>query len=212
MFALFVIAAQAAQTAPPKPVFIMPPKAAEVTGAIEQVTLAPIFRGSHSCSEHFYGQIPYAGDALGTDCHVTDGLQGDSGFSRAYRTDGKTNEDWYSWKAEVLSPTDGAIAGVVPNNQVNVPGTLGKPPAGMIQIRRDDGILVTLGHVMDARVKAGERVAAGQVIALVGNNGFSRAPHIHVGAYRLATAEPLQIRWDLRAMARLQSGGEEKAR
>ena len=33
----------------------------------------------------------------------------------------------------------------------------------------------------------------------------SRSPHVHVGAWRGDV--PLQVRWDLRAMARLQRGG-----
>jgi hypothetical protein len=33
---------------------------------------------------------------------------------------------------------------------------------------------------------------------------MARAPHVHVGAYVEATAEPLQIRWDQRAMAEVQ--------
>jgi hypothetical protein len=42
----------------------------------------------------------------------------------------------------------------------------------------------------------------GQVVAKLGNNGQTRAPGIHIGAYREADSMPLQIRWDLRAMAK----------
>jgi murein DD-endopeptidase MepM/ murein hydrolase activator NlpD len=75
----------------------------------------------------------------------------------------------------------------------------------MIQIRRADGIIVVLAHVANIRVKLGDRVTAGQVIANVGNNGMARNPHIHIGAWRESNAEPLQIRWDLQAVAKLRN-------
>ena len=203
MIELLLLALQSAQQ--PK-AFIMPPKAAEVAGPIGQAEISPLFRQPFMCSEHFAGQIPYAGDALGTDCYVMAGVEGVSGFMRPFRTDGAANADWFGWRAEVLSPADGMIVGVIENKVENPPGRLGRPPAGMIQIRRADDVLVTVAHITDPEVKVGDSVTAGQLIARVGNNGFGRAPHIHIGAYRLATAEPLQIRWDLRAMARLQTG------
>lgn len=190
---------------PPAPrTFIMPPKAALVVGAIHEVELSPIFAEDFMCSQHWEGQIPYAGDALGSDCMITGGVEGDSGFSRPFRSDGRTNADWYGWHANVLSPTDGTVAGLFVKDVENVPGTMGNPPAGMLQIRRADGVIVLLAHVTDIAVIRGEPVKAGQVVAKVGNNGFARAPHIHIGAWREATAEPLQIRWDLRAMAKLR--------
>ena len=74
----------------------------------------------------------------------------------------------------------------------------------MIQFRNADGVIVVFAHVTEIAVKVGDTVKAGQVVAKVGNNGVARAPHIHIGAYREADAVPLQIRWDLRAMARIQ--------
>ena len=205
IFALFALLQAAAPVAAkPERSFIFPPEAAAVAGAIQQVELSPLFAEDFVCAEHFDGQIPYAGDALGGDCVVTGGVDGDTGYSRPFRTDGRTNEDWYGWRAEVLSPTDGIVVGVIAKEGANVPGTLGKPPAAMLQIRRADGTIVVLAHVTDIAVKRGDRVAAGQKIARVGNNGFARSPHIHIGAWREATAEPLQIRWDLRAMAKLR--------
>lgn len=183
--------------------FIMPPKAVPAS-TIHEVMLAPIYAQDFMCSEHYAGQIPYAGDALGSDCMVVGGVDGDSGYLRLFRTDGRSNEDWYGYRAEVLAPTDGIVAGVLAKTEVNRPGTMGKPPAAMVQIRRSDGIIVTLAHLGDIRVKPGDAVKAGQVIGLVGNNGFARAPHIHVGAWRENSAEPLQLRWDLKAMAKLR--------
>lgn len=204
---VLALALQAADQ-PPRFTMTPPPRARAVEGAIEQVELSPLYRTAFLCSEHYEGQIDYAGDALGTDCLVTGGVDGRSGFSRLYRTDGRANADWYGWGADVLAPFDGIVEGVYANPNVNEPGTMGRPPAGMIRFRRDDGTLVVYGHVADIAVQAGDRVRAGQPVARVGNNGMSRSPHIHVGAYRGDL--PLQIRWDLRAMARLQGGAGEE--
>ncbi len=183
---------------------IMPPKAAAVAGPIEQVTLGPIATDPYSCVEHPFGQLDYAGDALGTDCTIIGGISREGGFAKEYRTDGKSNEDWYGWQATLLAPVDGDVVGAYAKNEVNVPGTFGKPPAAMLQIRTPDGVIVVMAHVSDLVVKVGDRVIAGQPVGKVGNNGFARAPHTHVGAWREKDNMPLQIRWDLRAMAKLQ--------
>lgn len=190
--------------APAPRTFIMPPKAVPSAAGIHELLLAPIYAEPFMCSEHFEGQIPYAGDALGSDCMIVGGIDGDSGYSKPFRTDGRANSDWYGFGRQVLSPTDGEVAGLFVKTEVNSPGTMGKPPAAMVQIRRSDGVIVTLAHLAQIRVARGDKVKTGQVLGLVGNNGFARAPHIHVGAWREATAEPLQIRWDLHAMASLQ--------
>ena len=87
------------------------------------------------------------------------------------------------------------------NPAANQPGKLGKPPAGFVELKRDDGVHFVLAHVTRLAVKPGDKVESGQLIAYVGNNGVSRHPHIHMGAWR--DKEPLQIRFDLAAMGRL---------
>src|SRR5688572_9025444 len=91
---------------------------------IEQVTIHPIFTAHYSCSEHWEGQLPYPGDALGADCIVYGGMAADgkSGFMRAFKTDGVTNEDWYGWGEPVLAPFDSTIAKININPVVNKPG------------------------------------------------------------------------------------------
>ena len=171
---------------------------------IEQVMIHPLFKVHYSCSEHWEGQLPYPGDALGTDCIIYGGLPagGRSGFVRAYKTDGMTNEDWYGWGETVLAPFDATVEKININPVVNKPGELGKPPASFVVFKHADGTMVLLAHVADVTVKEGDMVKAGQPFAKVGNNGYGRAPHIHVGAWRAKT--PLQIRFDLRAMGKLQ--------
>ena len=193
-----------------------PPPAAQVEGEIGWVDLGPIHDRPYLCGEHPLGQLGFAGDALGTDCLIVGGIddaagEGGPGFARFYRTDGATNEDWYGWRAEVLAPVSGVVLGMFANPQVNVPGQMGRPPAGTMRILTDDGIVVVLAHLGEFMVAGGDLVERGQIVGLVGNNGISRGPHIHVGAYREADAMPLQIRWNLREMADALDTGEPEA-
>jgi len=163
---------------------------------IGAVVIHPFIAPRFACSEHYDGELPHAFDALGTDCTMTvDG--------RSYRTDGRANADYYIWGEPVLAPFDGVVERVVINAVVNVPGSLGDSPATLIVFRRADGVRVMYGHLDSVAVSEGDSVRAGERVAVVSNNGMSRAPHVHVGAVD-ASGNPLQIRWDLRAMGRLR--------
>ena len=118
-----------------------------------------------------------------------------------YRTNGARNEDWYGWSQQVLAPFNGIVEAVHVNKLSNVPGTLGKERASSVVFRRADGVRVLYAHVQAISVAPGDSVRAGQPIARVGNNGPSVMPHTHIGAWR--DQEPLQIRFDLRAMSKL---------
>lgn len=181
------------------PAFGPPPQATIPTDSIDQILFAPLFERHAACVEHRAGDgLPFAGDALGTDCMPVAAPGEDGvGFARLYRTDGKSNEDWIGWKAKVHSPVDGTVVGALVNPVVNKPGATGRPPATTLQIVMADGTMVTLSHLGTVLVKRGDPVVRGQVLGEVGNNGFGRAPHIHAGAWRGTT--PLQIRWDLTA-------------
>jgi len=170
---------------------------------VESVLLGPLFEQMFACTDHPEGTVGALGDAFGTDCMVVGGLEqeGEHGYLSFFRQDGKRNEDWYGWHAKVLAPFDGRVVGVMHNDVTNVPGTLGKSPAAGIIFLRDDGLVVVYAHVDDVQVKAGDRVKAGQVVAVDGNNGMARSPHVHVGAFRDTT--PYQIRWDQRAEGRM---------
>lgn len=48
-----------------------------------------------------------------------------------------------------------------------------------LEIEFTDGIVAKFLHLSENRVKAGDRVTAGQVIGLTGNTGRSTAPHLH---------------------------------
>jgi hypothetical protein len=170
--------------------------------SIGAVVIHPIVRQHFVCLEHPVGQLALVGDALGADCLILDLGSGPTGrFPSFYRGTGSRNTDWIGWNQRVLAPFDGVVDSVHTNGTVNVPGTLGRARAGGIVFRRADGVRVLLAHVQDIVVSQGQVVRAGQPVARVGNNGPAVMPHTHVAAWR--GTEPLQIRFDLRASARL---------
>jgi hypothetical protein len=136
----------------------IPPKAAEVKGAIEQVVLAPILAERYLCVDRAFGELDCAGDALGTDCMLMGGV-GTGAYPKLYHTDGKSNADWYGWHANVLAPIDGTCAYTSTPGPENTPGHLGPPDkAGSIGTKTRDGVVVTLGHLAVVLVNVGDTV------------------------------------------------------
>ena len=174
---------------------------------IDAVVVHPIFATWFLTNEHWAGQLGELGDALGADCIVAE-LVEDEGRSwlRTYRGDGARNEDWYGWRRDVLAPIAGDVVRVNVNPITNEPGTWTPGIASFVILRGLDGTFVVVAHVQDIGVREGDRVEAGQPIGVVGNNGNSRHPHIHLGAWR--ENRPLQIRFDLAAMARLRTAAQ----
>lgn len=168
---------------------------------IHAVVAHPLFEKTFVCSEHPAGQLPLLGDDLGQDCLVMDFVtRGDRTWLASYRTDGVRNEDWFGWNADVLSPCDCKVIHLHRNATTNEPGRPGQSRAASITLQAEDGTYFTLAHLGTFVVSAGQQVAYGQKIGTVGNNGFSRAPHIHIGAWR--GREGLQIRWDQQFLVR----------
>jgi hypothetical protein len=173
---------------------------AQATG----VALAgPIFRQPYTCAEHWEGNLASIGDALGSDCVIQQMVEeGGRSWMRSYRRDGRRNEDWFGWNQEVLWPCSCEVVRLRENPVTNEPGVLGRPPASVVVLERADGVFFLLAHVQSVSVAVGDRVSAGQVIAKVGNNGMSRHPHIHIGAWR--GNDPMQLRFDLHELGKLR--------
>ncbi|RFB01499.1 M23 family metallopeptidase [Parvularcula marina] len=177
----------------------------EFEGPIPEVVIHPPFAAEYACTEHWAGQLLSLGDALGSDCFVTQVVSNEEGraFSRSFATDGRTNGDWFTWKVPVLAPFNGKVTRVSPREDgENEPGFPGEPPAGFVVFENSDGLRVLIAHVGSITVNVNDDIKAGEPFAVVANNGFSRSPHVHIGAWQGRT--PHQIRYDLKAKAALR--------
>lgn len=169
-------------------------------GPIAAVEIHPVFTAYHSCTEHQAGENPTLGDDIGRDCTV-EGYPpraDERRISSPYRTNGLVNEDYFGWTTQVLAPFDSVVEYVNEAETQNTPGVLGEGLPGLIVFLRADGMRVIYAHTREASVAAGDAVQAGQAVALVGNNGMSTGPHIHIAAWK--EDAPYQIRFDLHAL------------
>lgn len=153
-------------------------------------------------SEHEYKEQLRLADQLGRD-FIVEKLNED-GISRPYpsETNGKRNDDWYGWRKDVLAPFEATVARVLKPDTVNTPGTMNREaqPGGIVFEDTSKNITIFYGHVREIEVEEGETVRPGEVVAKVVNNGNSRNPHVHIGAWegdasKLGAKEgtPLQI-------------------
>jgi murein DD-endopeptidase MepM/ murein hydrolase activator NlpD len=117
-------------------------------------------------------------------------------FARAedarFSTDrlGRRNEEYASWGAPILAPAAGIVVAAADDVEDNPPGrpdTAGLSVGNYVVIDHGDGEYSLLAHLRrgSVRVRAGERVAAGQAVGACGNSGNSNGPHLH---YNLQTA------------------------
>jgi hypothetical protein len=126
---------------------LSPPTEKHLKGLPKQILLGPIYKERYFCSQHTATSWNL-GDSLGADCIISS-VWGD-GYPKFYRTDGKKNEDWYGWHADVLAPIDGKVVGTFVNNVENTPGTFGKGQASAIQLLTSQNQIVILVHVTKA--------------------------------------------------------------
>lgn len=168
---------------------------------MERCELHPIFKRFWISNDHFDGELQGVGDALGRDCMVAAFLPEHADFARLYTGDGTKNEDWFGWNAEVLAPISGTVKKINTNPVTNNPGIQNPSVASFIVIENDEGLSVLLAHVQNIKVSEGDKVTEGQVIATVGNNGYARNPHIHLGAWK--GNQPLAIAFDPKKIAKV---------
>ena len=101
----------------------------------------------------------------------------------SYKTDGKSNEDYYAFGKELYAPCDGEVVLVVDGVKDNKPGQLNPVyiPGNTVIIKTAKNEFLFFAHFKQnsIKVKQGEKVMQGQLLGLCGNSGNSSEAHLH---------------------------------
>jgi murein DD-endopeptidase len=107
---------------------------------------------------------------------------------QSHHGDPKDNRNYLCFGSDVLAVADGVVAEVrdgipenVPNAAPVIPITLDTVAGNHINLDLGGGVFAMYAHLQPGslRVKLGEKVKRGQVLALLGNTGNSTEPHLH---------------------------------
>jgi urea transporter/murein DD-endopeptidase MepM/ murein hydrolase activator NlpD len=136
------------------------------------------FMGSWRVSQDYDGDLTHQGDwSSAIDFVITDLDQ------KTFEFPGNKPEHYYCYNKPVLACADGFVAEVIqhiddnPIGQVNLEQNWGNT----IVIKHAEGLYSKVSHLKknSAKVKQGDYITQGEVIALCGNSGRSPEPHLH---------------------------------
>ena len=101
----------------------------------------------------------------------------------SYKSDGKTNEDYYAFGKELIAPCDGEVVMVVDGIKDNIPGVLNPIyiPGNTVIVKTKNDEYLFFAHFKQhsIKVKQGQKIKQGQLLGLCGNSGNSSEPHLH---------------------------------
>lgn len=146
------------------------------------------FNGPSNASGHRRLVLALDGHVASGQRFAIDYLQLDStASSHRPGSDPLKNESYYAYGTELLAVADGIIVATKDSIPQNVPGklpakiTLVNVGGNYVGIDIGGGKYALYAHAQPGslRVKVGDHVKRGQVIALLGNSGNSTEPHVH---------------------------------
>jgi len=131
---------------------------------------------------------------------------------KSYKSDGKTNDDYYAFGKELIAPCDGEIVLVVDGVKDNVPGVLNPVyiPGNTIIIKTENDEYLFFAHFKQHTIKVeqGQKIKQGQLLGLCGNSGNSSEPHLH---FHIQNVEDLNIATGIKCFFdKIQVNGETK--
>lgn len=171
------------------------PKVTHTAGITNVLYIAPPTVSRFYISPHAPSELKELGDKDGIDYIPAQFLNGQL---RAFRSGGNSNEDFFGFGMDVRAPISGTIIKVKRPNGINPIGKMGTTEVGFVAIKSDEGAILLLAHLAEIKVAEGKRVSVGESIGVLSNNGSSRNPHIHLGAYR--KGHSLVIEFDRKAL------------
>lgn len=133
----------------------------------------------------------WGGDTESDNYHVTAKAQKNAfdfvvrdSLNKSYKTDGKTNEDYYCFAQKITAPCSGEVVKVLDGVADNVPGEMNPSQLTgntvVIKSAANEYVLMAHFKINSISVKEGDRVTMGQTVGLCGNSGNSSEPHLHL--------------------------------
>lgn len=102
---------------------------------------------------------------------------------KSYKTDGKTNEDYYAFGKELIAPCNAEVVLAVDGIKDNVPGELNPIyiPGNTVILKTEHNEYLFFAHFKQNSVvvKEGQLVKKGELLGLCGNSGNSSEAHLH---------------------------------
>jgi hypothetical protein len=134
--------------------------------------------------------VVWGGDTKELNYHATNQAQKNAfdfvihdHTGNSFKSNGKTNEDYYAFGKELLAPCDGEVVLVVDGIKDNTPGELNPIyiPGNTVIIKTSKNEYLFFAHFMQhsIKVKQGENVKQGDLLGRCGNSGNSSEPHLH---------------------------------
>ena len=102
-----------------------------------------------------------------------------------YAGDGSRLDQYWVWNQPVTSPADGTVVEVVSGEPDLLPAAAGRsshPAGNYVLLDLGQGTYALLAHFRkdSVTVRAGQRVAKGQLLGACGSSGRATEPHLHV--------------------------------
>ncbi len=102
---------------------------------------------------------------------------------KSFKTNGKTNEDYYVFGKELIAPCDAEVVLAVDGIKDNIPGELNPIyiPGNTVILKTKNNEFLYFAHFKQHSVvvKEGQKVKQGDLLGLCGNSGNSSEAHLH---------------------------------
>lgn len=102
---------------------------------------------------------------------------------RSYRTNGRSNVDYYAFGEKIIAPADATVVLAVDGVADNIPGQVNTMyiPGNAVMLKTANNEYLFFAHLKQntVNVKEGDMIKQGQLLGRCGNSGNSSEPHLH---------------------------------